>query len=61
MVRPDATLVFDVEPKQARASRERVLEFAAAEGLLVAGAHLPFPGIGRVERTGKGFGFRAEK
>ena len=61
MVRPDATLVFDVEPTLARASRERVFEFAAAEGLLVAGAHLPFPGIGRVERAGQGFRFQAEK
>jgi glyoxylase-like metal-dependent hydrolase (beta-lactamase superfamily II) len=61
MARPDATLVFDVEPALARASRERVFEFAAAEGLLVAGAHLPFPGVGRVERTGQGFRFQAEK
>jgi glyoxylase-like metal-dependent hydrolase (beta-lactamase superfamily II) len=61
MARPDATLVFDVEPTLAQASRERVFEFAAAEGLLVAGAHLPFPGVGRVERAGKGFRFRAEK
>ncbi len=61
MARPDATLVFDVEPKLARASRERVLEFAAAEGLLVAGAHLPFPGIGRVERAGHGFRFDPER
>jgi glyoxylase-like metal-dependent hydrolase (beta-lactamase superfamily II) len=61
MARPDATLVFDVEPTLAQASRERVFEFAAAECLLVAGAHLPFPGVGRVERAGKGFRFRAEK
>jgi len=61
MARPDATLVFDVEPKLARASRERVFEFAAAEGLLVAGAHLPFPGVGRVDRAGHGYRFHAEK
>jgi glyoxylase-like metal-dependent hydrolase (beta-lactamase superfamily II) len=60
MVHPDATLVFDVEPTLARASRERVLEFVAAEGLLVAGTHLPFPGFGRIERVGQGFRFRAE-
>jgi glyoxylase-like metal-dependent hydrolase (beta-lactamase superfamily II) len=60
MARPDAGLVFDVEPVQARASRERVFEFCAAEGLVVAGAHLPFPGFGRVERAERGFRFRAE-
>jgi glyoxylase-like metal-dependent hydrolase (beta-lactamase superfamily II) len=58
---PDATLVFDVEPTLARASRERVLEFSATEGLIVAGAHLPFPGFGRIERAGKGFRFHAAK
>jgi glyoxylase-like metal-dependent hydrolase (beta-lactamase superfamily II) len=60
MARPDATLVFDVEPTLARASRERVLEFSIAEDLLVAGAHLPFPGVGRIERSGAGFRFQAE-
>jgi glyoxylase-like metal-dependent hydrolase (beta-lactamase superfamily II) len=60
MTRPDAALVFDVDPALARASRERVFEFAAAEDILVAGAHLPFPGLGRVKRAGRGFQFHAE-
>lgn len=57
MARPDATLVFDVDPDLARASRQRVLDFAAAERLLVAGAHLPAPGFGRVARAGAGYSF----
>ena len=61
MPHPEATLVFDVEPTLARASRERVLEFSASESLVVAGAHLPFPGFGRIERAGKGFQFLAAK
>jgi glyoxylase-like metal-dependent hydrolase (beta-lactamase superfamily II) len=61
MERPDATLVFDVEPTLARATRERVLEFSVAEDLLVAGAHLPFPGFGRIKRSEQGFHFQAEK
>jgi glyoxylase-like metal-dependent hydrolase (beta-lactamase superfamily II) len=61
MPRPDAALVFDVDPTLARTSCERVLEFAATEGLIVAGAHLPFPGFGRIERAGKGFRFYAAK
>ena len=61
MPHPEATLVFDVEPMLARASRERVLESAASENLIVAGAHLPFPGFGRIERAEKGFQFHATK
>jgi glyoxylase-like metal-dependent hydrolase (beta-lactamase superfamily II) len=61
MPHPEATLVFDVEPTLARASRERVLEFSASGSLVVAGAHLPFPGFGRIERAGKGFQFLAAK
>jgi glyoxylase-like metal-dependent hydrolase (beta-lactamase superfamily II) len=60
LARPDAALVFDVDPAQARVSRERVFEFCATESLIVAGAHLPFPGFGRIERAGQGFRFRAE-
>jgi hypothetical protein len=57
MARPDATLVFDVEPHVARITRERVLDGAAAERLMVAGAHLPYPGIGLVNRSGQGFSY----
>jgi len=57
MARPDATLIFDVEPDRARATRQRVLEWAAAERLTVAGAHLGFPGFGRVVRSGAGFSY----
>lgn len=60
MVRPDATLVFDVDPKEAHISRERVLDWAAIENLCVAGAHLVFPGFGRVERVNKVYRYRAE-
>lgn len=59
MAHPEATLVFDVEPLVARISRARVLDWAAAERITVAGAHLPFPGIGHVIRAGAGFVYRA--
>ncbi len=58
MARPDATLVFDVDPQLARATRERVLGWAATEGVVVAGAHLGFPGFGRVVRSGAGYGYQ---
>jgi len=60
MARPDATLVFDVEPQVARATRERVLDWAATEYLRVAGAHLGFPGFGHVVRAGNGFAYAPE-
>jgi glyoxylase-like metal-dependent hydrolase (beta-lactamase superfamily II) len=60
MVRPDATLVFDVEPHVARISRERVLDWVATERLVVGGAHLPHPGFGRLTRYGNGYRYAAE-
>jgi glyoxylase-like metal-dependent hydrolase (beta-lactamase superfamily II) len=55
MARPDATLVFDVDPQVARITRERVLDWVAAERLCVAGAHLAYPGFGHVTRAGQGY------
>ncbi|KUP90786.1 MBL fold metallo-hydrolase [Tritonibacter horizontis] len=47
---PDIYVSFDVDGAQAAATRRRVLAEAADKHYLVAGAHLPFPGIGRVAR-----------
>lgn len=57
--RPDAALVFDVDPAAAVASRRRIFERAAAERLLIAGAHLEYPGFGYVVRDGEGYRFEA--
>ena len=46
--RPELNASFDMDPSAA-ATRKRYMEQAAAEKLPVAGAHLPFPGISRVE------------
>lgn len=45
----------DLNPEQAVASRARVFNRAAEIGALVAGYHLPFPGIGRVSRGEEGW------
>jgi glyoxylase-like metal-dependent hydrolase (beta-lactamase superfamily II) len=55
--RPSATLSFDVDPPAAAATRARAFDRAAADRLLVAGMHLPFPGVGHVARAG-GDGYR---
>lgn len=60
LARPDATLIYDVAPQQARATREEVLDWVVREDLCVAGAHLPWPGFGRIVRAGAAFGYRAE-
>lgn len=55
--RPEVTWKFDEDEAQARATRARLFDRVVAEGWLVAGAHLPHPGIGRVERAGEAYAF----
>lgn len=50
---PDVTIAFDTDPKAAAASRIKVFNQVARERTLVAGAHLPFPGIGHLRAVGK--------
>lgn len=53
--RPDVAIEFDVDKKQAVATRKQLLADAAKRKLWVAGAHLPFPGIGHVRADAKGY------
>ena len=55
--RPEVTWAFDSDPVQARASRQALMEQAVEAGWLVAGAHLPGHGIGRIERAGEAYAF----
>lgn len=52
--RPEVSFEFDVDEKQAIATRKKVLADAAKNRLWIGGAHLPFPGLGhvRAEKTG---------
>jgi glyoxylase-like metal-dependent hydrolase (beta-lactamase superfamily II) len=52
--RPGVSIEFDVDQKQAIATRRSIMLMAASNKLLVAGMHLPFPGIGHVRAEGKG-------
>ena len=58
--RPEAALVFDVDPQLARETRARIFDRAAADRLCVAGAHLDFPGFGYIERRGTGYRFEPD-
>lgn len=50
---PQVSVNFDLDEKQAVASRLKVFTQAAKSGTLVAGAHLPFPGLGHIRQTAK--------
>jgi glyoxylase-like metal-dependent hydrolase (beta-lactamase superfamily II) len=57
---PGAGLVFDTDPAQAAETRARTLDRLAADRTLVAGTHLPFPGIGHVARAGDAYAWVPE-
>jgi len=50
--RPEVTMVVDVDPEMAEASRRRIFDMAAQERLLVTGMHLHFPGFGHIAKSG---------
>ena len=54
---PDRALAFDTDQAMAISSRRRVFDMAATDKLMIAGAHLPFPGIGHVAKASAGFAY----
>lgn len=55
---PEEYASYDMDPVQAVATRKAVLQMAVDRDLPVAGAHIPFPGLGQVRADGKkGFTF----
>jgi glyoxylase-like metal-dependent hydrolase (beta-lactamase superfamily II) len=55
--RPGVSIEFDTDQKQAVATRRGIMKDMATSKSLVAGMHLPFPGIGHIRAEGKG-GYR---
>jgi glyoxylase-like metal-dependent hydrolase (beta-lactamase superfamily II) len=53
--RPDIHLDVDDDKKAAAATRKRILDMVVTDELFVIGFHMPFPGIGFVERTNAGY------
>ncbi|WP_156612474.1 MBL fold metallo-hydrolase [Paramagnetospirillum marisnigri] len=53
--RPEAAFEYDSDKAQAVKTRKAVFADAARQKLWVAGAHLPFPGIGHIRAEGKAF------
>jgi glyoxylase-like metal-dependent hydrolase (beta-lactamase superfamily II) len=52
---PKVTVVFDVDPTAAAATRNQLLPKLASEDVLVAGPHMLFPGLGRLHKEGTGY------
>jgi hypothetical protein len=55
--RPEITVAFDWDQTKARATRLSIFDTVAKEGIPIAAVHLPFPGIGRLRKTGDAFVF----
>lgn len=53
--RPDIAIEFDIDQGQAVAMRRRLFADAATEKIWIAGAHLPFPGLGHVRAEASGY------
>lgn len=53
--KPDWPLGTDLDRTQAIATRAALLDRLATDGIGLVGFHLPFPGVGRVERRGGAF------
>lgn len=57
---PDVTVIYDIDPQQAAATRRHILDAAATDRLPIAGMHLHFPAFSQVERDGAGYRVVAE-
>ncbi len=53
--RPDWHFEMDDEKEKAVASRKRILDTLATDKLMFASFHMPFPGIGYVEKSSGGY------
>jgi glyoxylase-like metal-dependent hydrolase (beta-lactamase superfamily II) len=54
---PDWQLMFDMDKPLAVQSRKRIYDQAVTDKTLVHGFHLPFPGLGYMEKDGSGYRF----
>jgi glyoxylase-like metal-dependent hydrolase (beta-lactamase superfamily II) len=54
---PNWSIAFDVSPEKGIATRKKAFDLAMTDRLLVAGMHLPYPGLGYVTKGGGGYRF----
>ena len=60
LAHPDWQPGADMDGAKAARSRRQLLDLAATDALQVLCYHMPFPGLGRVERQGSAFAWTAE-
>lgn len=51
--RTDISSKYDMDPEKSAQTREKYLKMAADENIAIAGMHLSYPGVGKVEKVGK--------
>lgn len=61
LARPDWVIGYDNDAKEGEATRTAELARLAASHERVFAPHFPFPGIGRIEKAGKGYIWRPER
>ena len=54
---PDWQVMFDIDGAQAAATRRKLLDMAAADRLMVAGYHFPFPATGYIAKDGDRYAY----
>ena len=55
LANPDWHFGFDIDKDKAVATRRMVLDMLATEKMPFIGYHMPFPGLGYVEKVGDGY------
>jgi glyoxylase-like metal-dependent hydrolase (beta-lactamase superfamily II) len=58
---PEISATFDMDPEESARRRRQFLNFAAQNNIPIAGSHIVYPGLGRVEVLGEGFRFIPEQ
>lgn len=54
MSHPEIAVTYDIDPRQAIVSRKKIFDHVATNKIPIAGMHIPFPAVGRVEKTTDG-------
>lgn len=57
LAHPDWEVKFDMDKAAAAATRRRILDMMATDKTAFIGYHMPWPGIGYVEKRGDGFAY----
>lgn len=59
--KPEVYALYDQDPAKAVETRRRIYDLAVGSSKVVAGMHLPFPGVGRIGKGTEGYTYTAAK